>query len=90
MAAWNTDTFQFCETDFSDFRLFRHGKYAQTTPMIACFSSLYGQSMFFSQRKNYLLVGTADGMLTVYEDSVLKVSVRQNRVLRGDFAVNVS
>uniref|UniRef100_A0A665VZC7 non-specific serine/threonine protein kinase n=1 Tax=Echeneis naucrates TaxID=173247 RepID=A0A665VZC7_ECHNA len=30
-------------------------------------------SLFFHvQRKNYLLVGTADGILTVYEDSVLK------------------
>uniref|UniRef100_A0A671UKZ5 non-specific serine/threonine protein kinase n=1 Tax=Sparus aurata TaxID=8175 RepID=A0A671UKZ5_SPAAU len=31
-------------------------------------TSLY----FHVQRKNYLLVGTADGILTVYEDSVLK------------------
>lgn len=89
----NTDTFQFCEIDFSDFRLFRDGKYAQTMAMIACFSSqdvsLYGQSMFFSQRKNYLLVGTADGMLTVYEDSVLKVSVRQ-KVSEKRLHVNVS
>lgn len=75
------DTFQFCEIDFSDFRLCRNGKHAQSMSMITCFSrqdySLCGQSMFFSQRKNYLLVGTADGILTVYEDSVLKVSVRQ-------------
>lgn len=76
----SADTFQFCDIDFSDFRLFRDGTYAQTMSMITCFpsqdDSLYGQSMFFSQRKNYLLVGTADGILTVYEDSVLKVKVR--------------
>lgn len=54
--------------------------FAESTVFYLCiawsYMIFYYLFVYFSQRKNYLLVGTANGILTVYEDSVLKVNIK--------------